>query len=124
MEATEADEGNQVHRYRSTRLIGANPIKSDQIKPNPTKKNGPARIKAHAVGSKLARTSIDFGRVRWTRGNAERMNGRAKSLSDRNTFFIYDTDERGWGLEENLRLSSLILAYVRLMGEKCLRPGP
>ena len=36
-ETTEADEGNQVHRYRSTRMSGANPIKSDQIKPNPTK---------------------------------------------------------------------------------------
>src|SRR5216684_7011307 len=41
-----------------------------------------------------------------------------QALSDRNTFFICDTDERGSGLEENLRLSSLILAYLRLMGEK------
>ncbi len=69
------------------------------------------------------------------------MNGNSNCLSDRNTFFIYDTDERGSGLEENLRLSSLIfaylrlsslifaylrlssliLAYSRLMGEKCLR---
>ncbi len=46
------------------------------------------------------------------------MNGKAKGLSDRNTFLIYDTVERGLGLEENLRLSSLIPAYVRLMGEK------
>ena len=56
------------------------------------------------------------------------MNGNAKGLSDRNTFFIHDTDERGSGLEENLHLSSLILAYsrlfplilayLRLMGEK------
>jgi hypothetical protein len=55
------------------------------------------------------------------RGNAERMNGKAKGLSDRNTFFIYDTDERGSGSEENLRLFSLIPAYLRLMGKKCLR---
>ncbi len=46
------------------------------------------------------------------------MNGKAKSLSDRNTFFIYDTDERGSGLEENVRLCSLMFAYVRLMGKK------
>jgi hypothetical protein len=44
---------------------------------------------------------------------------KAEGLSDRNTFFICDTDERGSGLEENLRLSSRILAYLRLMGEKC-----
>ncbi len=62
---------------------------------------------------RLARTKLDLGRARWMRGNAEWMNGKAKGLSDRNTFFIYDTDERGLGLEENLRL----------MGEKCLRPA-
>jgi hypothetical protein len=50
--------------------------------------------------------------------NAERMNGKAKGLGDRTTCFICDIDERGSGLEENLRLSSLILAYLRLMGEK------
>src|SRR5713101_7720420 len=61
------------------------PTKSDQIKPNPTKRNGPARIKAQAVESKLARPSLDFGRARWMRGNAERMNGRANGLNDRNT---------------------------------------
>jgi len=99
-------------------MIRSPPISSDQIKPNPTKKNGPARIKARAVGSKLARTDLDLGRARCRRGNAERMNGKAKGLSDRNTFLIYDTVERGLGLEENLRLSSLIPAYVRLMGEK------
>src|SRR5712691_9786846 len=65
--------------------------------------------------------ALDFGRACWVRSNAEPMNGQRKCLSDRNTFFIYDTDERGSGLEENLRLSSLILAYLRLMGEKCLR---
>src|SRR6266849_2186812 len=81
------------------------------------------RPAAQAVGSKLARAKLDLGRGRWMRGNAERTNGRAKDLSGRNTFFICDTDERGLGLEENLRLFSLILAYLRLMGEKCLRPA-
>src|SRR5438445_354144 len=46
-----------------------------------------------AVGANLARTKLDLGRARWTRGNAERMNGKAKGLSDRNTFFICFTDE-------------------------------
>ncbi len=59
-----------------------------------------------AVGANLARTNLDLGRARWTRRNAQRMNGKAKGLSDRNTFLIYDADERGSGLEENLRLSS------------------
>src|SRR6266849_4009362 len=67
---------------------------------------------------RLARTNLDFGRARWRRGSAERMNGQAKCLSDRNTSFICYSDERRSGLEENLRLSSLILAYVRLMGKK------
>src|SRR6266849_9735462 len=66
-----------------------------------------------AVGSRLARTNLDLGRGRWIRGGSERMNGQAKDLSDRNTCFIYDTDERGSGLAENLRLFSLILAYLR-----------
>jgi hypothetical protein len=57
------------------------------------------------------------------RGNAERMTRKAKGLNDRNTFFICDTDERRSRLEENLRLSSLILAYSRLMGEKCSWPS-
>jgi len=48
-----------------------------------------------------------------------------QALSDRNTCFICDTDEHGSGLEENLRLSSLILAYLRLMGEKYFaNPSP
>jgi hypothetical protein len=128
---TEADEGNQVSSIQVNQGIRSNPIKSDQIKPNPIKsnqirsnqtksdqKNGPTRIKARAVRSRLARTSVDFGRARWLRGNAGRMNGQAKDLSNRNTFFIYATDERGSGLEENLRLSSLMFAYVRLIGEK------
>src|SRR5713101_1023145 len=113
-EATEADEGDPVCRFRSIKIIRSRPITSDQIKPNPTKKNGPARIKARAVGSKLARTNLDLDRARWRRGNAERMNGNDNCLSDRNTYFIYDTDERGSGLEENVRLCSLMFAYVRL----------
>ena len=68
------------------------------------------RTAAQAVGSRLARTNLDLGRGRWMRGGSERMNGQAEGLSDRNTCFICDTDERGSGLEENLRLSSLILA--------------
>src|SRR6266702_802940 len=35
-----------------------------------------------AAGANLARSSRDFGRARWLRGNAERMNGNAKGLSD------------------------------------------
>ena len=42
------------------------------------------------------------------------MNEKAKRLSDRNTFFTYDTEERGSGLEENVRLCSPMFAYVRL----------
>src|SRR6266446_2724881 len=33
------------------------------------------RPAAQAVGSKLARLDLDFGRTRWVPGNAERMNG-------------------------------------------------
>src|SRR6266851_2469485 len=62
---------------------------------------------AQAVGAKLARRSLDLARARCMRGNAKRMNGKAKGLSDRNTFITCDTGERGLGLEENLRLSSL-----------------
>jgi hypothetical protein len=47
---------------------------------------------------------------------------KAEGLSDRNTFFIYATDERGSGLEENVRLCSPMFAYVRLIREKLLRP--
>ena len=118
----------QVGRYRSIKMIRANPMKSDQVKPNPTKsdeKNGPARIKAQAVGSKLARTSLDMGRARWMQANAERMNEKAEGLGDRNTLFIYDTDERGSGLEEILRLCSLKFAYLRLSslnGRKNVEP--
>src|SRR6267143_1088496 len=52
-----------------------------------------------AVGSRLARTNLDLGRARWMRRNVEWMNGKAEGLNERNTFFIYDTDERGVGLE-------------------------
>ena len=50
------------------------------------------------------------------------MNGIAKGLSDRNTFITCFTGEGGLGLEENLRLNSLMFAYVRLLGEKFWRP--
>ncbi len=86
------------------------PSKSDQIRSNQTKsdqKNGPARIQAQALGSKLARTKLDLGRARWMQTNAERMNENAKDLSDRNTCFICDTAERGLGLEEEPLLFSL-----------------
>src|SRR5713226_1899314 len=39
-----------------------------------------------AVGSRLARTNLDFGQGRWMQGNAERMNRNANCLRDRNTF--------------------------------------
>src|SRR6266853_2267104 len=71
-----------------------------------------------ALGSRLARTNLDFGRACWMRGNAQRMNAKGKGLSDRNTFFIYGTDERRSGLGENVRLCSPMFAYVRLMGKK------
>src|SRR5216684_328302 len=62
------------------------------------------------------------------RENAERMNGQAKGLSDRNTCFICDADERGSGLEEkleeNVRLCSPMFAYVRLMGKKFVEALP
>ena len=84
-----------------------------------------------ATGERGKRANFKFLTVRdlisgWTGGgygNAEGAahghywglrNAKAEGLSDRNTFFIYDTDERGSGLEENLRLSSLIFAYSRL----------
>src|SRR6266852_9903930 len=41
-----------------------------------------------AVGSRLARTKLDFGRTRWVPGNAEWIYGKAESLSDCNTCFI------------------------------------
>ena len=63
---------------------------------------------------RLARTNLDFGRARWLQGYAQRINGKAKGLSDRNRFFTCFTDERGSGLAENLRLSPLIFAYSRL----------
>src|SRR6266581_3333253 len=47
-----------------------------------------------------------------------------QALSDRNTFFICFTDERGSGLEENLRLFPLILAYLRLIGRKMFEGPP
>src|SRR6266851_2777734 len=58
-----------------------------------------------AVEANLARTKLDLGRARWTRRNAQRMNGKAKGLSDRNTFFIYDADERGSGSRACFKIS-------------------
>ena len=54
------------------------------------------------------------------------MNGQRKYSSDRNTFFIYDTVERGSGLAKNLHLSSLIFAYSRLssLNGKKMFEGP
>ncbi len=53
------------------------------------------RPAAQAVGSRLARAKLDLGRGRRMRGGCDRMHIRAKGLSDRNTYFIYDTDEHG-----------------------------
>jgi hypothetical protein len=102
-ERTRQDHGqsNQIQLNRT----GSRPIETDQ---------GQFQIKAQAAGSRLARTSLDFGRARWMQRSSERMNGNANCLSDRNTYYIYDTDEHGSGLAENLRLSSLIFAYSRL----------
>src|SRR5258708_22710536 len=111
----EADEGDQVGGYTSIRMIRLHPITSDHLRPNQTKsdqKNGPARIKARAIRSKPARTDLDLDRARCIRGYAEWMNGKTKGLIDRNTFLIYDTVERGLGLEENLHFSSLQSAYL------------
>jgi len=139
--ATRECEMGEMMKNESNRIrgIASNPTISNQIQPNPTKKNGPARIKARAVGSKLARTSLDLGRARWIRGSCDWMNGKvkglsdcnttpgqgtrptmrgqAKDLSDCNTCFIYDEGERESGLEGNLRLNSLKFAYVRVMGK-------
>src|SRR5258708_39168501 len=123
-EGNEWSSVDQVCRCRSIKMIRSRPITSDQIKPNPTKKNCPAQIKAQAVRSKVARTNLEFGRAGWLRGNAEWMNGNSKGLSDRNTFITCCTDERGSELEGNLRLCSLMFAYVRLMGEKMLKGRP
>jgi hypothetical protein len=126
------------------------------------------RPAAQAVGSKLARTNLDFGHARWMRGNAQWMYGKAKglracfrnprkrrvrarglqktrrfwphcrpdpitgrflkqALSDRNTYVTHlslvalRNADRNWGkIFTYLRLFPLILAYLRLMGEKCL----
>ena|SRR6266853_3307087 len=114
---------NRRNNEKRTKSDQVNRIKSDQIKSNPAQQNRPVRVTVRAVGSKVARRNLEFGRARWIRGNAERINGDAKGLSGRNTCFIYDTDERGSGLGGNLRLNSLILAYLRLKREKCLRPA-
>jgi len=65
----------------------------------------------------------------WQRGTIDcgLLHGKAKGWSDRNTLFIDYTEERGLGLEENLRLSSLIPAYSRLfslIGRKIVAAPP
>jgi hypothetical protein len=76
------------------------------------------RPAAQAVGSRLSRTKLDLGRGRWMPGNAERMNGKAKGLNERNTFFICDTVHADRELRKNVRLYSGMSACVRLMEEK------
>ena len=121
-----ADEGDQPGRCRSIKMILANPTKSDQK--NELRWTGTygqawtimdeaLQIVAEVM---VGRSSRDCGRARWLRGNAERMNGIAKGLSDRNTFITCFTGERGLGLEGNVRLNSLKFAYVRLLGKKML----
>src|SRR6266446_1933746 len=83
-------------------------------RPSPSGGGKPAECERHEImksGSRLGRTNLDFGRARWLRGNAERMNGNSNCLSDRNTCFIYDTVERGSGIRGEC---SLKFAYVRL----------
>src|SRR5260370_24339018 len=65
VEATEADEGDQVGRYRSINMIRSHPITSDQIRPNPTKKKwcGP-----------------DQGAGRWIKTGADKPRSRSSSL--------------------------------------------
>src|SRR5258708_361993 len=90
--------------------IQQHPTKSNQIRPKKTVQPGSRRrpLDQHWRG----RTSISVARVgSW--GNAARMNGRSKGLSDRNTFLTCFTDERGSGLAENLRLSSPMSANGR-----------
>src|SRR6266849_10902014 len=79
---------------------------SNRIRPNQTKSN------QNQTG--LARTNLDLGRARWMRVKAERMNWKANGLSNRNTFSIYDMDERQSGLAENLRLYSRMFAHLRV----------
>jgi hypothetical protein len=58
---------------------------SNPIRPNQA---GRTRIKAQAVRSKLARTSLDFGRARWRRGSYDWMNAKAKRLSEHDVSLI------------------------------------
>jgi len=116
-EATEATEANRVDQGQSNQ-IRPNQTKSDQIRPKKTVRPGSRR---RPLGQNWReRASISVACVGCGEMPAGWM-GRPTALSDRNTFFICDTDERGLGLEENLRLFSLILAYHRLIGKKCLR---
>jgi len=76
----------------------AKPVRNDRLSKGIQTDQAHFKIKAEAVRAKLARTNLDIGRARWRQGKAERMNGKAKGLSDRNTCFIYDTNERGSGI--------------------------
>src|SRR5712692_1919406 len=67
-----------------------------------------------AVAANLARTKLDLGRRRWRGGSSERMNGQAKDLSDRNTFFTCDTVNADQELRKNVRLYPGMSAYVRV----------
>src|SRR5947209_2037886 len=102
-----------------TKRAQVNQTKSDQIKPNPTKSNqiipdqdGSRAILDPGAGGwiKTGAAELRFGSSALDAGSAERMNGKTKGLSDRNTFFICFTDERGSVLEENLRLCSPMFA--------------
>ena len=68
-EATEADEGDPVCRFRSIKMIRSHPITSDQIKPNPTKKKrsspdqGAGRsIKTGADEPRFRSSALDAGK--------------------------------------------------------------
>ncbi len=127
---------NARNDEKRTKSDHVNRIKSNQIKPNPTKKNwemsngGEGDVeqeRTEETGAKkvdqgflrsmkpnqtgLARTTLDWGRTGWIRGGCDRTNRKAKGFNDRNTFFIYDTDKRGLGRSEQC---SLMFAYVRL----------
>ena len=80
-------------------LTKANGDEGD-VEQEPTEETGAKKVdqgflrsmKPNQTG--LARTTLDWGRTGWIRGGSERMNGKAEWLNDRNTCFIYDTDER------------------------------
>ena len=128
-----ANGGNRGGGGESGRSIQVNqddPITSDQIRPNQTKSDQKKRSSPDQGAGRWIKTDEDesrFGSRALDGGSAERMNGKAKGLSDRKTYFICFTGEGGSGLEENLRLSSLIPAYSRLFplnGRKMFEAPP